>query len=137
MMQYECKIKVRYYETDQMGVVHHSNFIRYIECGRTDMMEHYGFPVEQLESSGIMLPVVAIEGKYKMSAKLGDILRVVTKIDKVPLAKIVFKNEVYNQNGDLLFIGQVSLGFVDMKTHCPVRCPEEMAKAIEKELNKQ
>ena len=64
MVQTELNIDVRYYETDQMGIVHHSNYIRYFECGRTDMLKQLGLPMEKIEEAGVMMPVVAV-------AKLG------------------------------------------------------------------
>ena len=121
---------MRYYETDQMGIVHHSNYIRYFECGRSDMMAKYGLPIERIETEGVMLPVVAVECRYRKSAVMGDTVRIVSRIDKVPLAKLVVRNEVYNQRGELLADGSVTLGFIDAETRHPVRCPEKLAAVI-------
>ena len=87
MMQSELFLDVRYYETDQMGIVHHSNYIRYFECGRTDMLKKLGLPIEKIEEAGVMLPVVSVECRYKVPARLGDTLRIVSSIDKVPIKK--------------------------------------------------
>ena len=124
-------LDVRYYETDQMGIVHHSNYIRYFECGRIDLLEKIGLPICKIEESGVMLPVVSVECKYRIPAKLGDKLKVVSVIDSVPKAKLYIKNEIYNQNGDLLCEGAVVLGFIDSVTRRPVRCPKSMASLIE------
>ena len=51
MMQSELFLDVRYYETDQMGIVHHSNYVRYFECGRTDMLKKLGLPIEKIEDA--------------------------------------------------------------------------------------
>lgn len=121
---------VRYYETDQMGIVHHSNYVRYFECGRSDMMKKYGLPIEVIEKEGVMLPIVSVEARYKMPAKMGDVIRIVSKINKVPMAKLEVLSEIYNQDGTLLCTGKVVLGFIDAVTRHPVRCPQNLADII-------
>ena len=129
-MKAELELAVRYYETDQMGIVHHSNYIRYFECGRSDMMKKYGLPIEVIEQEGVMLPVVSVEARYRTPAKMGDTLRIVSAISKVPMAKLVVDTEIYNQNGELLCTGKVVLGFIDAVTRHPVRCPQKRAELI-------
>lgn len=119
---------VRYYETDQMGIVHHSNYIRYFECGRNAMLNEMDMPMEKVEASGVMMAVVAVDAKYKVPAKLGDTLRIVSIIDTPPTAKVVVKTEIYNQNEQLVCTGSVTLGFIDAMTRRPVRCPEALAE---------
>ena len=119
---------VRYYETDQMGIVHHSNYIRYFECGRNAMLKEMDMPMEKVEASGVMMAVVAVDAKYKVPAKLGDTLRIVSIIDTPPTAKVVVKTEIYNQNDQLVCTGSVTLGFIDAVTRRPVRCPESLAQ---------
>ena len=119
---------VRYYETDQMGIVHHSNYIRYFECGRNAMLKEMNMPMEKVEASGVMMAVVAVDAKYKVPAKLGDTLRIVSIIDTPPTAKVVVKTEIYNQNEQLVCTGSVTLGFIDAITRRPVRCPEALAE---------
>lgn len=135
MMQSELFLDVRYYETDQMGIVHHSNYIRYFECGRTDMLKKAGLPIEQIEQTGVMLPVVAVECRYKVPARLGDTLRIVSIIDKVPMAKLVIRNEIYNPAGQLVCEGSVTLGFIDSVSRRPVRCPEALTRIFEENIN--
>ena len=59
MMKFEHELEVRYYETDQMGIVHHSNYVRYFECGRMAMLEQVGLPMHKIEEMGIMMPIIA------------------------------------------------------------------------------
>lgn len=134
-MQSELFLDVRYYETDQMGIVHHSNYVRYFECGRTDMLKKLGLPIEQIEQTGVMLPVVAVECRYKVPARLGDTLRIVSIIDKVPMAKLVIRNEIYNPAGQLVCEGSVTLGFIDSVSRRPVRCPEALTRIFEENIN--
>jgi acyl-CoA thioester hydrolase len=133
-MRSELTLDVRYYETDQMGIVHHSNYIRYFECGRVDLFSQLGFPAPVFEAMGVMLPVVSVECRYKTPAKLGDKLRVVSVVESVPMAKMRIKNEIYNQDDVLLVEGAVTLGFIDSETRRPVRCPKVLVEVIEKNL---
>ena len=54
-MRTELTIDVRYYETDQMGIVHHSNYIRYFECGRSDLLDKVGLPLTEIEAAGVII----------------------------------------------------------------------------------
>ena len=128
MVKSEHFLDVRYYETDQMGIVHHSNYIRYFECGRNAMLKEMDMPMEKVEASGVMMAVVAVDAKYKVPAKLGDTLRIVSIIDAPPTAKVVVRTEIYNQNEQLVCTGSVTLGFIDAMTRRPVRCPDALAE---------
>jgi acyl-CoA thioester hydrolase len=133
-MQTELFLDVRYYETDQMGIVHHSNYIRYFECGRSDLLVKIGLPLTEIEAAGVMMPIVSVECKYRTPARFGDTLRIVSIIDSLPMAKLPVRSEIYNQDGVLLCEGKVVLGFIDAKTRRPIRCPKDMASLIEKNL---
>ncbi len=133
MAHFEVSFPVRYYETDQMGVVHHSNYIRYFEVARNLMMVKWGFPLEKCESElGVMIPVAGVECHFKKPARMGDVLTVTADIDAVPLAKLVVKQSVRNQNGEICAEGAVTLGFIDSKTFRPLRAPQAIIDMIEK-----
>lgn len=134
MMFSELFLDVRYYETDQMGIVHHSNYIRYFECGRTHMLKNAGLPIEKIEEAGVMLPVVSVECRYRTPARLGDTLKVVSIVDTMPMAKLNIRNEIYNQEGLLVAEGKVVLGFIDSQTRRPVRCPKMLTDFFEKHI---
>lgn len=135
MMYYETHFPVRYYETDQMAVVHHSNYIRFFECARSAMLADGGYPIEQCEADGVTMPIVSVECKYLFPAKMGDVLTATAAIETVPLAKLVIRQEVYNQDGVLCASGRVVLGFLSKETGRPVRCPQKMADLIASRLN--
>ena len=99
------------------------------------MLKKLGLPIEQIEQTGVMLPVVAVECRYKVPARLGDTLRVVSIIDKVPMAKLVIRNEIYNPVGQLVCEGSVTLGFIDSVSRRPVRCPEALTRIFEENIN--
>ena len=136
MAVFKTSFPVRYYETDQMAVVHHSNYIRYFETARDDMMVQLGFPIERLEREmGMVVPIVSVECHYHHPLHMGDVLTAVAEVDRVPLAKVEVKQAVYNQDGVLCADGTVKLGFIDKDTFRPVRCPEVIAKIFEEHLN--
>jgi len=130
MVYSETFFPVRYYETDQMGIVHHSNYIRYFECARNNMMREFGYPIERCEEDGVTIPLVSLECRYKFPAKMGDDLKVIATIEEEPLAKLKIKQAVYNQDGVLCADGLVVLGFLSKATDRPTRCPEPLVEAI-------
>ena len=101
MVHSEISFPVRYYETDQMGIVHHSNYIRYFECARNNLMVECGYPIEKCEEDGVTIPIVTVECRYRFPAKMGDVVRAVAMIDEVPMAKLRVRQAVYNQDGTL------------------------------------
>ena len=134
MLKNEHFLDVRYYETDQMGIVHHSNYIRYFECGRTAMLKELGLPIEKIEEAGVMLPVVSVGCNYKVPAKLGETLKIVSMINELPRAKLVIKTEIFNPAEQLVCEGEVVLGFINSQTRRPVRCPDSLVKIFEENL---
>ena len=132
MIYFETRIPVRYYEADPMGIVHHSNYIRYFECARDEMIASWGYGIEKCQEDGIVFPVVGIQVKYHASAKIGDVLKVTATIESLPLAKLIVKQAVYNQDGVLCADGTVVLGFLNSRTGRLMGCPETFRQLMEK-----
>jgi acyl-CoA thioester hydrolase len=130
MFSSETLIDVRYYETDLMGIVHHSNYIRYFEYGRVEALKVVGLPMTEVEKSGIMMPVVNVEVNYKTPLRFGDTLRIVTIIDELPKVTITIKTVIYNQNNEEVCNGKVKLGFIHSDTRKVTRCPADFIKAF-------
>ena len=126
--------KVHYYETDKMGITHHSNYIRYFECARNTMMDEFGYPITECEKDGFTIPVVSVECHYKFPAKMGDTVTAKAVIEKAPLAKLTIKQSVVNQDGKVCAEGVVVLGFLNREGR-PVGCPEKLLKLIENKLS--
>lgn len=138
MAIFKATFPVRYYETDQMAVVHHSNYIRYFEIARDEMMVRLGFPIEKCESElGILVPIVSVECHFRHPARMGDVLTATAEVNKVPMAKMFIKQAVYNQDGVLCAEGLVVLGFLNKETFMPTRCPEVVCDLFEKIINAQ
>lgn len=128
MVTSELDLEVRYYETDLMGIVHHSNYIRYFECGRNKWIRDVGLPIEELEASGIMMPVSSVECHYKLPSKMGDVLHIVTTVKEMPMARInVYTTITNKKTGNVVCTGKVVLGFIHSDTRRPTRVPENLA----------
>lgn len=72
--------RVQYYETDRMGITHHSNYIRWMEEARVDFMAKIGWPYDRMEEEGIASPVLAVNAKYKASTTFGDNVRIDVRV---------------------------------------------------------
>ncbi|KGO86275.1 thioesterase [Flavobacterium rivuli WB 3.3-2 = DSM 21788] len=127
---HEFKVRVRYAETDQMGVVYHGNYAQYFEMGRVEWLRNLGLSYSVMEKQGVMLPVVSLTINYKKPARYDDLLTVRTIFKKQESVKIEFDYEIYNEAGQLLTIGNSVLVFVDMKTGRPVLPPEYVRESI-------
>lgn len=132
MLSSTISLRVRYGETDQMGVVYHGNYATYYEVARVEFFREIGLPYKELEDKGIMLPVVELNLKFVKPAYYDEVLHIKTIIPEIPKSvRIYFNYEIRNEKGDLLTTGYSVLAFVDMKTGKPVRCPEYMVKRLE------
>lgn len=128
----EIQIRVRYGETDQMGVVYHGNYALYLEMGRIEWLRKLGISYKSMEENGVMLPVVSMNVNYKKSACYDDIINVKTQVVKTPTAKIEFEYEITNEAGEILTTASTTLVFIDMKTNRPMRAPQYILDAIKK-----
>ena len=124
MNTHQTEIKVRYGETDQMGVVYHGNYAQYLEIGRLEWLEAIGIYYKEMEANEVMLPVVSMTLKFTKSAIYGDILTVSTTLLKRPTASIEFAYEIHNSSRELLTTAYTKLAFVNMKSNFPMRCPQ-------------
>lgn len=129
----EIQIRVRYGETDQMGVVYHGNYALYLEMGRIEWLRKLGVSYKWMEENGIMLPVVSLNINYKKSAGYDDLINVKTQLKNVPTAKIEFDYEITNEAGEILTTASTVLVFVDMNTKRPIKAPDYILKALEGE----
>lgn len=117
-------VKVRYAETDQMGVVHHGNYAQYLEIARIEWLNELGISYKSMEEEGIMLPVFEMNLKFKKPAVFDDELRIETRLKELPNVKIEFEYFIYNQKEELLTSASTVLVFMDARTKRPIRCPQ-------------
>lgn len=124
MYQHETYIRVRYAETDQMGVVYYGNYPQYYEVGRVEAIRSLGFTYKQIEENGVMMPVTGMNIKYVRPAKYDELLRLVTIVKDLPDKRITFRTEIYNEDNDLINFGDVTLAFVDIQSRKAIGIPD-------------
>ena len=73
-MDFEYERKINYYETDRMGIVHHSNYIRFMEEARCKMLDENGFPYSSFEEKGVMIPVLGVNCSFKKHVTFNDVI---------------------------------------------------------------
>ena len=133
------EIKVRYAETDQMGVVHHAVYPIWFEACRTDFMEQLGYPYQRIEQEGFMTPLIKLDVNYKAGAKYGDTVLVDAKITELGLIKFTFSYTVRRKSdGLLLATGSTTLACCDKNLkiiNLKTASPEVYAK-LEAQLEK-
>ncbi len=132
MIESKTQIRVRYADTDKMGVVYHSNYAIYFEVGRTEMFREIGLPYDEMEANNIMLPLVDLHINYKRPAHYDDLVTVTTTLKEMPNVKIRFDYEIHNEKGELLVDGYATLVFIDSLRNRPTRIPDGIKNVIEK-----
>jgi len=126
-------VRVRYGETDQMGVVYHGNYATYCEVARVEFFREIGLPYKELEDSGIMLPVTELHLRFLKPAYYDEVLQIETSLTEIPRgARIRFGYRIFNEKKELLTEGYSTLAFIEIETRRPVRCPVHMTKRLEK-----
>src|SRR5690606_4532596 len=130
----EIQIRVRYAETDQMGVVYHGNYAAFFEMGRTEWLRNQGVTYKELEEMGVMMPVVSLTMNYKKPARYDDLLTVRTILKSQEGVKIEFDYEIYNEAQQLITTGYSMLVFVDMKTGKPTLPPAFIKQRVDEVL---
>lgn len=132
MIEHKSQIRVRYADTDMMGVVYHANYAIYFEVARTEMFREIDMPYAEMENNGIRLPVVDLHCKYFRPAKYDDLLTVTATMRELPGVRVKFDYLVENQNGEKLCEGDTTLVFTDINTGRPVRMPLYVEKVLQK-----
>jgi acyl-CoA thioester hydrolase len=131
MFTYDSKVKVRYAETDQMGVVHHATYPIYYELARTECFEACsGITYAYMESQGVMLPILEAYSKFLKPALYGQELTVRSIVKQLPTVRLKVEYEIYNEQNELINIGSTTLVFVDKDTRKPRHPPEIFMKNV-------
>ena len=128
----KISFRVRYGETDQMGVVYHGNYAQYLEIGRVEWLRDMGISYKELEANGIILPVISLHINFKKSALYDDLITVETILKKSPAVKIEFDYKIYNENNDVLIEANTVLAFMDKEKKRPIKCPAYILEKISK-----
>jgi acyl-CoA thioester hydrolase len=116
--------RVRYGETDQMGVVYHGNYAQYLEMGRVEWLRKLGISYKEMEDNGIILPVINLNIKYLKSAYYDDLIFVRTELKKKPSVRIEFDYMITNEREEILAEANTVLVFMSISKKRPIKCPD-------------
>jgi len=130
MREHSIQVRVRYSETDQMGVVYHGNYIPYFEIGRVEWLRAQGVSYKSLEEDGIALPIVQMTLNYKKPARYDDLLNIKTKYKSQSSVKLEFDCEITSESGELLTTAYFLLVFVDVKSGRPIPPPKNIREIL-------
>ncbi len=121
-------ILVRYGETDQMGIVHHSNYLRYFEVARLEWLTTLGISYASMEKEGFILPVIDAKLIYKTPARFEDRLFVHLELDEIPRSKMKFLYTIKNQKNEDVCFGETTLACLNSEKQKPIRFPKDFVR---------
>src|SRR6185312_11312899 len=119
------RLRVRFCETDLMGIVHHSNYLAYFEAGRVEWLRRRGVTYADWAARGMHLPVVEANVRYRAPAKFDDVIAIETRLVELRAASLRFEYRMERHDGELLAEGFTRLACVDER-HAVRRFTEEM-----------
>ncbi len=125
MLQHTTQVRVRYAETDQMGVVYHANYVVWMEVARVEAIRSVGLNYADMERDGVRIAVLGVEVDYRAAARYDDLVNITAKVVEVQSRKLRIEYEIHRaSDGQLLATGATRHLFVnhDLK---PIRCPEQ------------
>ena len=125
----ESRVRVRYAETDQMGIAHHANYLVWFEIGRTDLCRESGFEYSEIEARGYLLVVTEIGCRYRAPFRYDDEVLIRTRITEVASRSMKFVYELYSGE-ELRATGFTAHMWLDRETRRPVRADEDAMRAF-------
>ncbi|MDX1462480.1 MAG: thioesterase family protein [Marinirhabdus sp.] len=132
MKKNQTKLRVRYAETDQMGVVYYGNYAQYLEQGRTEWLREQGVTYKWMEENNVLLPVTEMHVNFKLPARYDDVITITTRLKNIPTVKIEFSYEIHNQKDELLVTAETTLVFLNATTNKLQKAPDYLLDLLEK-----
>ena len=127
MYSFDYTIRIRYGDTDQMGVVYYGNYARFYEIGRMETLRSLGLSYLRWEEEyGIIMPVVSLESRFMYPARYDDEIRIKTTLSELPSKLIRFEHRLFNQRGILVNTGEVKLFFISKTDNRRLSAPGEL-----------
>lgn len=118
------KIRIRFNETDPLGIVWHGNYITYFEDGREDFGNKHGISYLDVRANGYSTPIVESSSKHKLPLGYGDTATIETTFEDCPAAKMIFSYKIFNQQGKLVCTGKTVQVFLDKNNELSLNIPE-------------
>jgi len=132
MIEHEYTFRVMYPDTDQMGTVHHSNYVKYYETARWELFRSIGISYHSVEEAGYMLPVITMSFKFLKTTHYDEQLTVKTTLKAVKGVRIWFTYKLYNEQNELINEAETELAFVRRDDWKPCAAPAFVLEAIDK-----
>lgn len=129
IQEHQMQLRVRYDETDPMGFVHHANYLRYFEIGRTELLRAAGGSYRDMEAAGQLVVVVRVDCRYRIPARYDDLITIHTRIARVTAAKIIHHYQI-RRGDELLVEADVTLAVIDRQGRLQ-RVPESLLEAYQ------
>lgn len=128
---FETTVRVRYYEADQMGIVHHSQYIKYFELARIEWLRHLNISYRQMESLGALLVVAKVDCRYRSPARFDDVLTVAVTLDKLTKMRVELAYRIDRpEDGAFICEGHTTLCCIDTSGNLSV-LPPALAELIQ------
>jgi len=121
---FESTVRVRFTETDPLGIVWHGNYIQYFEDGREAFGRHHGISYLHQKDYGFMTPIIESSCKHRLPLMYGDIATIKTYFVDSPAAKMIFRYEIYNPNNEIVCTGKTVQVFVVNKGELSLTIPK-------------
>lgn len=134
MIAYTHSFRVAYPDTDQMGTVHHSNYVKYFETARWELFRNLGISYHSVEEAGYLLPVTQMNFKFLKTAHYDEQLQCVTTLSAIKGVRIWFTYKLLNENNQLICEAETELAFVGRNSWKPCPPPEFVMNRIKKHL---
>lgn len=131
-MDFTFERRINYYETDRMGVVHHSNYIRFLEEARCQMLDDNNMPYSAFEEQGVMIPVLGVNCDYKLHVTFDDIIEIKPFVKHFNGVRLTMGYHITNKKtGDLILTGETKHCFTD-KNLRPIRLQKQIPEFYDK-----
>jgi acyl-CoA thioester hydrolase len=131
MITHEYTFRVMYPDTDQMGTVHHANYVKFFETARWELFRSIGIPYRDVEEQGYLLPVVSMSFRFHKITRYDALLRIKTTLKEIKGVRLWFTYELYNEQNELINEAETQLAFVNRSSWKPCAAPVFVREAIQ------
>jgi len=136
MIEHEYVFRVSYSDTDQMGTVHHSNYVKYYEMARWELFRSIGISYCSVEDAGYLLPVISMNFKFLRKTKYDALLTAKTILKDIQGARIWFTYKLFNEQNELINVAETELAFVERDNWKPCVVPDFIMNAVKSSYNR-
>jgi acyl-CoA thioester hydrolase len=135
MISNSTYFRVSYSDTDQMGFMHHSNYFKYYETARWELLRKIGIPYPEIERKGIILPVINSVVKFLKPAFYDQEIKIITKLKSFEGVRIIFDYRAINESGEIINEALITVAFVMKSTGKACVPPKDLANTLKEKIN--